>query len=89
MSQGRLADKVAVITGASRGIGRALAKGFAAEGAKIVVSARGPKGTEAVAAEIREAGGVALPVPADVSDPAQVEAVFVRTLEEFGRGILR
>ena len=85
MSEGKLAGKVAIITGGSRGIGRALAKGFAAQGAKVVVSARSEEGSEAVAAEIRAAGGESLAVAADVTKYDEVEAMVVRTVEEFGR----
>ncbi len=85
MSDGRLGGKVAVITGGSRGIGRGLAKGFAAEGAKVVVSARGLAGAEALAAEIRERGGEALGVAADVGKPDEVEALMGRAVKVFGR----
>lgn len=85
MAQGRLTDKVAIVTGGSRGIGRALAKGFATEGAKVVISARKLENVEAVVAEIKEAGGIALGVAADVTDAEQVEALAARAVEEFGR----
>src|SRR5262245_31607285 len=85
MSQGRLADKVAVVTGGSRGIGRAIAKGFAAQGAKVVVSARSLEGLEAIVAEIRAAGGVARGIPADVAKADEIEALVAGTVDAFGR----
>ncbi len=85
-SQDRLHDRVAIITGASRGIGRAIALALAAEGAKVVVNYASSSGAaEDVVAAITEAGGEAIALQADVSKLEQVEAVFNQTLEKFGR----
>ena len=80
----RLDGKVAIVTGAAGGIGRAIAERFAAEGARVVVDDLDPA-VEAVARAIRDAGGDALAVVADVADPAQVEALFDATLARYGR----
>jgi NAD(P)-dependent dehydrogenase (short-subunit alcohol dehydrogenase family) len=77
-------DKVAIITGASRGIGAAVARELAAGGASVVVTARDPQSCEAVAASIRHQGGKALAVACDVSDFDQVDALFQKTTEAFG-----
>jgi len=84
--------KVAIITGASRGIGRALALGLAGAGCHIVVAAKSVESTEnlpgsihSVVAEIEALGGQALPVQVDVRDEAQIEALAARALERFGR----
>ncbi len=71
----QLDDKVAVITGGSSGIGKATALAFAREGAKVAIGARREAEGEAVAREIRDAGGEAIFVKTDVTDPAQVEAL--------------
>ena len=85
-SQDRLHDRVAIITGASRGIGRAIALALAAEGAKVVVNYASSSGAaEDVVAAITGAGGEAIALQADVSKLEQVEAVFNQTLEKFGR----
>ncbi|HEX6799278.1 MAG TPA: glucose 1-dehydrogenase [Ktedonobacterales bacterium] len=81
---GLLAGKVAVITGASRGIGAAAARTFAAAGAAVVLAARSEDAIAALAQQIREAGGHALAVPTDVGDPASVEQLVERTLAIFG-----
>lgn len=81
----RLADKVALVTGGSSGIGRATALLLAEAGAKVVVAARTASRLEEVAARIREGGGAGLAVPADVTDPAQIDALLERTLAEHGR----
>ncbi|NEA80861.1 SDR family oxidoreductase [Actinospica acidiphila] len=73
-----------VVTGASGGIGRAAARMFAARGARVVLLARGRAGLEAAAAEVRQAGGQALPIVTDVSDHDQVEAAAQRAEEESG-----
>lgn len=68
----RLAGQVAVVTGAGRGFGRAIARALAAEGAAVALFSRSPAELQQVADEIAQAGGRALPVTADVSDPTQV-----------------
>lgn len=71
-----LAGRVAVVTGASRGIGRATAEAIAREGAHAVVAARGVAGLDATVAAIHESGGLATAVPTDVSDAGAVEELF-------------
>ena len=86
MAEGRLAGKVAIVTGASRGIGRAVAERFAVEGAAVVVNyTAGSKNAAAVVAGIEAAGGTAIDVQADVSRSADVRRLVERTLERFGR----
>lgn len=81
----RLTDKVAIVTGASAGIGRASALAFADAGAEVVCAARRPERLDVVAEEIRARGRRALVVPCDVNSAEQVERVVTRTMEEFGR----
>ena len=84
--EGRLLEgKITIITGASRGIGAAAARVFAAAGATVVLAARSEDDLEAVAAQIRGAGGEALAIPTDVADPDAAERLVRRTLEAFGR----
>ena len=73
---GRLNGKVAIVTGAGRGIGRATAKLFAAEGAKVAVLSLTPANVDAVVAEIKASGGTALGVPCDVSDAEQSKSTL-------------
>lgn len=81
-----LSGKVAIVTGASRGIGRALAMGLADYGAKIVVNYQSAQErADAVVAEIEAAGGKAFAVRADVSDEADVDRLVQETVERFGR----
>jgi 3-oxoacyl-[acyl-carrier protein] reductase len=81
----RLQDKVAIITGGSRGIGRALALGFALEGAKIVVVARTSGQVRQVAEEIERQGGQGIAIECDVSQESQVKAMVSAALDRFGR----
>ena len=85
MSEFSLADKVAVITGASRGIGKAIALRFAGAGAKVVVSSRKLENVQAVADEIEAAGGKALAVQTHVGHADQVEAMAAQAMQSFGR----
>jgi 3-oxoacyl-[acyl-carrier protein] reductase len=81
----RLAGKVAIVTGSSSGIGKAIALRFGEEGARVVVAARRADLCEGVAARIREGGGEAAAVPTDVADEAQVERLIAETVRRFGR----
>jgi NAD(P)-dependent dehydrogenase (short-subunit alcohol dehydrogenase family) len=77
--------EVAVITGASAGIGRATAREFARHGCAIALLARGREGLVAAAGEVDELGGKALVIPTDVADAAAVESAAARVVAEFGR----
>jgi NAD(P)-dependent dehydrogenase (short-subunit alcohol dehydrogenase family) len=81
----QLQDRVAIVTGASTGIGQAIARAFAAEGAKVVLAARTLAKLDAFAAELRGKGQRVLAVATDVSAEDSVLALFARAAEEFGR----
>jgi 3-oxoacyl-[acyl-carrier protein] reductase len=80
-----LKDKVALVTGASQGIGRTTARALAECGAKVAVAARNAEKLAALVAEIEGASGAALAVPMDVADGAQVKTGFQQVLGKFGR----
>ncbi|WP_198175244.1 SDR family NAD(P)-dependent oxidoreductase [Spirosoma telluris] len=81
----RLKNKVAVVTGASKGIGASIAKHVAAEGAKVVVNyASSKEGADRVVKEITDKGGIAIAVQADVSKEADVARLFDETKKAFG-----
>jgi 3-oxoacyl-[acyl-carrier protein] reductase len=80
-----LKDKVALVTGASQGIGRATSLALVEAGAKVAIAARNTEKLASLAAEIAAAGGEALSVPMDVADPAQVKTGFQQLLAKFGK----
>lgn len=82
---GRFEGATAIVTGSTRGIGAAIARRFAAEDANVVVTGRSVEAGDAVVADIREAGGTATFVPADMRDPDDIAALVEATVEAFGR----
>ena len=84
MPRFRFAHQVVAVTGASAGVGRAVARAFAQEGAHVALMARGTEGLEAAADEVRQQGGRALALPLDVADASAVEAAAERIERELG-----
>lgn len=84
-AKGRLRDRIALITGASRGIGAATAKSFAAEGAHVILVARTVGGLEEVDDAIRATGGSATLVPLDLTQLAAIDELGAKVAERFGR----
>jgi citronellol/citronellal dehydrogenase len=87
-----LKDRVAIITGASRGIGRAIALGFAKEGCNVVIAAKSTESTDrlpgsihTVAAEVEKLGAKGLAVQVDVRDAEQIEGMVKKAMDRFGR----
>jgi NADP-dependent 3-hydroxy acid dehydrogenase YdfG len=85
MPDDSLKDTVALVTGASSGIGEATAKALAARGASVALVARRAERLERLGGEIADVGGTALPIEADVSDRGQAQAAVSRAAEELGR----
>lgn len=81
----RLENKVAVITGASQGIGRAIALAYGREGARVVATARTTTAIEAVAAQCRQLSGAALAITADLAVESDIQRIVDQTLAAFGR----
>ena len=88
---GKMDGLVAIVTGASRGLGRAIAREYAREGARVVICARpqspsGLSGTiQETAASIQSDGGEVLPIPYDVADQRQVENLVEQVMERYGQ----
>ena len=81
----QLKDKVAIITGGGRGIGRAIAIAYAAAGARVVIASRSPSQLDGVAAEIASQNGEALTIPTDMRVRTAVENLIQETVDRFGR----
>jgi NAD(P)-dependent dehydrogenase (short-subunit alcohol dehydrogenase family) len=79
-----LSGRVAVVTGASRGIGEAVARAYAGAGAAVVLASRTQEALDEVAESITAAGGKALPIACHTGDPEQIEALVARTVDELG-----
>ena len=81
----RLNNKIALMTGIGQGMGRATAKLFAQEGAKVILTARTEEKLQETATQIQNLGGTSIVVPADVSVREEAKSVISKIIEEFGR----
>jgi NAD(P)-dependent dehydrogenase (short-subunit alcohol dehydrogenase family) len=82
---GRLESKVAIVTGGGSGIGKAISRGFAREGASVILAARNASKLAKATEELQADGSRVLPICTDVTDESQVSALFERTMAHFGR----
>jgi NAD(P)-dependent dehydrogenase (short-subunit alcohol dehydrogenase family) len=82
---GRLEERIAIITGGGSGIGKAITRAFAKEGAKVIIAARDVERLSASAREIAIGGATVVPIQTDVTDEAQVNSLYERTMGLFGR----
>jgi NAD(P)-dependent dehydrogenase (short-subunit alcohol dehydrogenase family) len=82
---GQLEGKIALITGAGTGIGKGIARAFAAEGATLIIASRNAQHLESTGGELRERGATVLVIPTDVTDEPQVITLFARAIEAYGR----
>src|SRR5947209_9032826 len=80
----QLKGKVVMLTGASRGLGRAMAQALAAEGARLSICARGAEALQEAAVELKSSGGEIMAQTADVCDPASIQAWTQATIKQFG-----
>ncbi len=81
----RLANEIAIVTGGGQGIGEAIARRFAAEGAKVAIAEINKETGDSVAASINESGGTAISIPTDVSDSKAVDSMVDQTLDQLGK----
>ncbi len=81
----RLANKVAIVTGGSKGIGSGIARVFCAEGAAVVIASRGPEEGNRMVAELEASGGRAWYAPTDVTDSPSIQAMIQGTVQRYGR----
>ena len=84
MTNGLLEGKVVIVTGSGRGMGRTIAKAYAAEGAKVTITARTADAVNTVAKDIVDAGGEAIALPCDVTNPEAVQSMVDKTVAVFG-----
>ncbi len=82
---GQLDGKVAIVTGGGSGIGKGIARAYAEEGCAVVIAGRNAQRLDAVAEELRATGSTIVPIPTNVTDEAQVKALFAQTMKQFGR----